>query len=91
MLGQYLKRIMSKHYIKLIQARSATPEDVCFESLLKPEYLTLGEIECSFEYTTQEWQIASWDYDTYHRTPTEEKKWKESIAYYIRQFETDIT
>ena len=76
--------------IKLIQALSTNPNDVCFEALLKPERVTFNEIDCEYDTRTQEWKIASWYCDDYSRTPEQERKWVECFSRYLKQFEKDI-
>lgn len=81
---------MSKPDIKLIQALSTNSDDVCFEALLKPDRVTFNEIDCEYSDGTQEWEIASWYYGEYDRTPTQERKWFVCFSRYLNQFDTDI-
>lgn len=81
---------MCKPDIKLIQALSTKSDDVCFESLLERARVTFNEIDCEYDTSTQEWEIASWDYDNYHRTPAQEREWVECFSQYLKQFEKDI-
>lgn len=81
---------MCKPDIKLIQALSTKSDDVCFESLLERDRLTFNEIECEYHIITQEWEIASWDYNEYNRISGQERKYVECFSRYLKQFEKDI-